>query len=499
MSTTRLMTGSEVAHELSRAGFAPSRLSADSRQIQPGDVFVAQRGLTSDGHEYIAAAIARGAAAVIAEQLPLGLSVPGYRMATAEPDELAALCRTHYQDPCARIAITGVTGTNGKTSVTQWLAQAWQQLGEPAAVIGTLGIGFAGQTLVTANTTPDLITLYRSLDSLVRQGARRLAIEVSSHALDQRRVAGFRFAHTVFTNLTPDHLDYHGSMQAYGEAKARLFTDYPSDRCIINAEDTWGQQLLGRKLRGEPLSYGLAAGDLQAGDLELGSAGVNFSLAWQGRQARVRARAVGRFNVANLLAVAGVLLAEGRKLDEVAEVLGQLEPVRGRMQSIDIPGLILSEHPHVIVDYAHTPDALAQALATLAEGRSGRLIVVFGCGGNRDRSKRPQMGRIAVEKADRVILTSDNPRFEEPAAIIADILTGIEPSRRDKVEVCVDRAEAIARALRSAQAEDTVLIAGKGHETYQETAGERRHFDDAEQVRAVLLAEYTQGGEADAG
>jgi len=479
---------SELATLIAEAGLQGHRIVADSRVVMPGDVFLAQRGLSVDGHEFIAAAVARGAAAIIAEAAPDGLGVPVFIAPTGDAGVVAAMLDAHYGQPSRRLAITGVTGTNGKTSVTQWIAAALSADGEPCAVIGTLGVAFAGEHRSTSNTTPDLVTTYSALAELAGRGARSVAMEVSSHALDQRRVEGIGFSETVFTNLTPDHLDYHGTMEAYGRAKARLFEDYAARTRIVNIDDPFGERLT-QTSPGPWLTYGFGRGDLRAEAIEQHPSGQRFRLIGLDTPAVIETPVAGRFNIYNLLAVAAVLAARGRSAVDIARLLSALAPVRGRMQRVTpagVPGP--AALPRVYVDYAHTPDALDKALVTLAEQTTGRLWVVFGCGGNRDRSKRPLMGRIAATRAGQVVVTSDNPRFESPEAIIADIVAGVDHADRSRLHIEPDRAAAIAQAIAQADPEDVVLIAGKGHETYQESAGERRHFDDAEEAQAALTA-----------
>ncbi|MFN3630635.1 MAG: UDP-N-acetylmuramoyl-L-alanyl-D-glutamate--2,6-diaminopimelate ligase, partial [Casimicrobiaceae bacterium] len=458
-------------------------LVADSRLIQPGDVFVARRGSSVDGHDFIAAAVERGAAAVVAETAPVGLAVPVFQAQTADPAVLAELCNTHYGWPSRTLRLIGVTGTNGKTSVVQWVGAALAAHGSLSATVGTLGVSFAGLQQATDHTTPDLLTLYRVLADLRARGARHVAMEVSSHALDQRRVAGLEFACAVFTNLTPDHLDYHGTMEAYGRAKARLFEDYPVLTRIINVDDPFGRTLAAR-LAPTVVRYGIEAGDVRAEGIHVHASGQRFRITGLRSPIEVDTPAVGRFNVLNLLAVACVLHAEGVPAGRIGPLLAGLPPVPGRMQRVGKPGA--GDGLDVFVDYAHTPDALAKALATLRLQTRGRLWVVFGCGGGRDRSKRPAMGRIAAETADRVVITHDNPRFEPPEAIIAEMVSGIPADAMTRVTVEQDRAAAIELAIAQAEAADTVLIAGTGHERYQEVAGERRHFDDVEVARQAL-------------
>jgi len=376
----------------------------------------------------------------------------------------------------------GVTGTNGKTSVTQWIAQALAALGRKCAVVGTLGNGFPGDLIPGPNTTPGAVALRQILPDLVAQGAMACAMEVSSIGLHQKRVAEVAFDVAVFTNFTRDHLDYHGTMEDYAAEKRKLF-DMPGLRAaVLNLDDPFGAQLdaeLAGRLRviGYTLEAKVSRGEtLAATDLAMDGAGLSFML----DGVRIEAPVVGRFNASNLLAVIGALLAGGEILADIAGVLPRLTPPPGRMQTIGSEG-----KPLVVIDYAHTPDALEKALTTLLEtaaARGGKLICVFGCGGERDPGKRPLMGAVAEALADRVLVTSDNPRGEKPEAIIADIVGGM--TRRPAIEL--DRAKAIKDAVTAADARDIVLLAGKGHEPYQEVAGARHPFSDLEQARQAL-------------
>ncbi|CAB1370244.1 UDP-N-acetylmuramoyl-L-alanyl-D-glutamate--2,6-diaminopimelate ligase [Denitratisoma oestradiolicum] len=475
----------KILIQLTDLGVRVRRLCADSRRVEQGDVFVAYPGAHADGRRFMVDAVARGAAAVLcepagAEPLPvLGVPVLPVPQLAAQVGHLAHLV---YGRPSEQLWLAGVTGTNGKTSVSHFIAQALAELGRPCALIGTLGNGFPGALVSSPNTTPDAITLHQALADYRDQGARACAMEVSSIGLDQGRVAGAHFAVAVFTNLTRDHLEYHGSMDAYAQAKARLF-ELPGLRAaVLNLDDALGRQLA-QDLRGRlrTIGYTLEQGSggtdelLGATDLELHS-GLDFRV--NGLPAR--AALVGRFNVANLLAVLGALRAADIPLDEALAVLPRLRPPAGRMESQGG-----GRHPLVVVDYAHSPDALEQALMTLKETareRGGRLICLFGCGGERDPGKRPLMGAVAERLADRVVLTSDNPRSESPEAIIAAICTGMAATP----EIELDRRRAVRRIVAESAATDVILVAGKGHEPYQEIAGVRQPYSDAEQVRLAL-------------
>jgi UDP-N-acetylmuramoyl-L-alanyl-D-glutamate--2,6-diaminopimelate ligase len=475
-------TAPGILSQLERRGIRVTGLCADSRRVRPGDVFVAMPGHRVDGRAFVADAVARGAVAVLHEAgVAVEATVPTVAVAglAALAGELAHLV---YGRPSERLWMAGVTGTNGKTSVSQWIAQALGLFDCKCAVIGTLGNGFPGRLEESPNTTPDAITLHRSLADYIDQGAVACAMEVSSIGLDQGRVAGVSFDAAVFTNLSRDHLEYHGTMAAYGAAKEKLF-DWPGlSAAVVNLDDPFGarldERLAGRvRTIGYSLEGKVSRGEtLAAEHLAMTATGLAFSL----RGMRFEAPVVGRFNAANLLAVIGALLAGDESLQDIAAVLPRLTPPPGRMQAVGGAG-----QPLVVVDYAHSPDALEKALAALREtarARGGRLVCVFGCGGDRDPGKRPLMGGVAERLADRVLVTSDNPRSEDPAAIAAAIGAGM--NTLPAVEL--DRAAAIRRAVAEADAADVILLAGKGHEPYQEIAGVRQAFSDADQARAAL-------------
>ena len=461
-----------IIEQLKARGVFATRLTADSRRVQPGDVFIAFPGAQVDGRDFIAQALEKGAAAVLAEAgRKLGAGDPP----VLEVEGLAALsgelAHLVYGRPSEHLWLAGVTGTNGKTSVTQWIAQALGAMQHRCAVIGTLGNGFPEALDASPNTTPDAITLHSALAGFLARGAQACAMEVSSIGLDQGRVNGAAFDVAVFTNLTRDHLDYHGSMEAYAAAKEKLFAVPGLKAAVLNLDDPMGVALA-EKLKGRGHVIGYALNEVDAGltdeilvaeNLRLDAAGVGFEL----RGVSFTAPVVGRFNVSNLLAVTGALLARKERLEDIAAALGGLR------------------QPLVVVDYAHTPDALEKALTVLREAataRGGKLVCVFGCGGDRDPGKRPQMGAAAAKLADRVLVTSDNPRSEDPLKIIAEIVAGMPAPRR----IEPDRALAIAEAVAGADARDVVLLAGKGHEPYQEIAGVRHPFSDLEVAQSVL-------------
>ena len=479
---------------LAQLGVPLADLTADSRAVKLGSTFVAYPGTVRDGRAYIVEAIARGAAAVLWERegftwderwnIP-NLGVHNLRQRVSE------IAGHVFGDPSEALWMAGVTGTNGKTSVSQWIASASDALGRRAAVVGTIGNGLVGERAEAKNTTPDPIVLQRLLAEYLRRGARAVAMEVSSHGLDQARVAGIKYDVAVFTNLTRDHLDYHHTMEAYAEAKYQLFSARGLKHAVVNVDDDWGRRFVERlRPRGlDVITYSTrpdAIARLVARDVRLSEAGVHFAVASEWGRADVDAGVLGAFNVSNLLAVIGALIAQGFSFAQATKAACGLQPVPGRLERLGGQGM-----PLVVIDYAHTPDALDKALAALrpAVAAGHRLVCVFGCGGDRDPGKRPLMGEVAARRADHVVVTSDNPRGEDPHAIIAQILGGMPAARAEPLE---DRQVAIFSAIHHARAGDVVLLAGKGHETYQEIAGVRHPFNDRE-VALGALAQWQAG------
>lgn len=463
-----------------------SGLTLDSRQVRPGDAFFALRGTREHGIAFARGAVERGARVVLAEAPAAAVDGIGVPVLWVDGlhGKVSEIASRFFGRPSESLRIIGVTGTNGKTSTVQLLAQALEQLGHRAATIGTLGAGLHGHLKEGERTTPDAIHVQGLLASFRDEGATHVAMEVSSHALEQGRVAAVAFDVAAFTNLTRDHLDYHGSMEAYGEAKAKLFAWPTLDAAAINVDDAFGRTLAQRipqGVRALRLSTdNHADAEVRASNIATSAEGLAFDLQTPWGAHAVRSHLLGRFNVANLLAVIACLGALGAPFDRIVEVVESLEPINGRMNRLGgVAGL-----PLVVVDYAHTPDALEQALAALRAHCEGRLICVFGCGGERDAGKRPQMGAIAERLADRIIVTDDNPRGEDGDVIVAQIVAGLR--QPDMATVERDRALAIGLALSSAQPGDVVLIAGKGHETYQEGAHGKRPFDDLAVARQAL-------------
>ena len=482
----------DVPALLARLGAFPRRITADSRRVEPGVAFAAYPGRVADGRAFVPDAIGRGAAAVLWEtrgfQWDPRWRVPNLGIEGLQP-RLGQIADFVYGSPSQRLWMTGVTGTNGKTSCAQWIAQALDACGRRTAVLGTLGNGLVGALAPATHTTPDVTVLHELLAQFHAAGARAVAMEVSSHGLDQGRVNGAKFDVALFTNLTRDHLDYHKTMAAYGAAKAKLFT-WPGLRAaVINADDPFGRSLIeaGRTRGQRLLSYGLGTADIAGTAVAMDRAGIVMEVATPWGRATLNSPVVGTFNAHNLLGVLGVLLASDIPLDQAVAALGALEAPAGRMQRLGG-----DRQPLVVVDYAHTPDALEKVLSSLrsAVAVDAELVCVFGCGGDRDPGKRPLMGSIAARLADRIVVTSDNPRSEEPAAIAQAVAKGILDTGHKRWAIETDRGAAIRGAIAAAREGDVVLIAGKGHETYQETAGVRRPFSDAQAARAAL-AEWT--------
>jgi UDP-N-acetylmuramoyl-L-alanyl-D-glutamate--2,6-diaminopimelate ligase len=471
-------------------------LAIDSRDVRPGSLFLALRGTKSHGLEHAADAAARGASAVLWEPAA-GIDPPSFQgrlFAAPVPDlrRLAGrIADRFFQWPSSQMRIVGVTGTNGKTTCAYLITQCLERLGRPAAYMGTLGWGFLGRLEPPTHTTPDAVSVHRAFARLKSLGVREVAMEVSSHALDQGRVEGVRFHSAAFTNLSRDHLDYHVSMQAYAQAKARLFSGQHLEQAIINVGDPFGRELAHKLMGGAPLTAvwigsradaWLAERFLEAREVRLDLHGISLDIEGSSGEITLSTKLLGRFNAENVLVVLGCLLALGVPLAEAAAALGACSAPPGRMEVVEAPA---PGKPLAVIDYAHTPDALTKALTALREHCRGALWCVFGCGGDRDAGKRPIMGSIADELADQIIVTDDNPRSEDPQEIIRAITRGI---RTQRARVIPDRAAAIASALNRAAAADIVLIAGKGHEDYQIYGATRRSFSDRTEAQKILGA-----------
>jgi UDP-N-acetylmuramoyl-L-alanyl-D-glutamate--2,6-diaminopimelate ligase len=473
-----------------------SDLTLDSRQVRTGSLFFALPGQKEHGLRFAAEAAAHGASAVLWEpstdvtppSLPpgvFGAAVPNLKSLVGR------IADRFFNWPSSQLRIAGVTGTNGKTTCAYLLAQCLERLGLAAAYIGTIGWGRPASLAEPTHTTPDAVTVHRTLAQLRGSGVREVAMEVSSHALDQSRVDGVRFYIAAFTNLTRDHLDYHGSMQKYGAAKAKLFQAADLKHVVINIGDEFGRALARDYAGGASViavwvgpgdSGWLADRALHATQVRMEARGISIDLDGSFGKVTVTTQLMGRFNAENSLVVLGCLLSLGVSLADAANALAECKPAPGRMEVVKTDS---RNKPTVVVDYAHTPDALAKALSAAREHCEGALWCVFGCGGDRDSGKRPVMGGIADDLADQIIVTDDNPRSEDPHAITRDILQGIK-SRT--VRVIHDRGEAIATALKEAQAIDLVLIAGKGHEDYQIYGETRRAFSDRSEAERLLGA-----------
>jgi UDP-N-acetylmuramoyl-L-alanyl-D-glutamate--2,6-diaminopimelate ligase len=498
MELRALLTEVDAPSVVGDAGCQIRGLAYDSRVVEPGFLFAALRGRTHDGHAFIGEAVARGAVAVLVDRhLPPPPGVTLVRVADSRR-ALGQMSAAFAGHPSRRLRVIGVTGTNGKGATTFLIEAVLRAAGRRCGIIGTMGIVVDGAVIPSARTTPEAVDLQRALAHMVACGCDYAAMEVASHALAQERVAGCAFAVGVFTNLTRDHLDFHRSMEAYQAAKARLFASLPAQGwAVLNADDP-ASAVMRAVTPARVITYGLrTAADVRGRDVSLRLDGSSFVAETPAGSVPVTLRLAGGFNVANALAALAVGLTQGVPLDTIADALASMPGIPGRFERVD------EGQPFaVIVDYAHTPDGLENVLRTAREIARGRLIVVFGCGGDRDRTKRPQMGRIAAEWADHVFVTSDNPRTEDPEAIIAEIRPGVEEGIAARVgrhaspgtvraQFDPDRRRAIAAAIAAAAAGDIVVIAGKGHETYQEIAGVRHPFDDREVVRAVLRGDAT--------
>ena len=466
-------------------------LSSHAQTLRAGEVFVALAGHLAHGLDHLAVAVDRGCVAALWEPTPPGrveprvMPQPGLPVPVIEvprlSEHLGEIASRYYGDPSADLTVVGVTGTNGKTSCVDLIAQALHGRGERVATMGTLGSGMYGELAAAERTTPDAITVQRELRSALDQNASTMAMEVSSHALAQSRVGGVRFDVAALTNLSRDHLDYHGSMAAYGAAKEKLFQTPSLEYAVVNVDDDFGRDMASRlPCHVRLVGYGMDRAAVSGSNLQLSARGLEMDVSTPWGHSHLSSGLLGRFNAYNLLAVAASLGCLGWSLPQVEAAVTQLAPVPGRMSSLGGT----ARQPLIVVDYAHTPDALEQVLVELSEHGSGRLVCVFGCGGERDRGKRPLMGRIAEQHADRLVITDDNPRGEDGDAIVQEILQGLEQPRR--VEVIRDRGQAIAYAISNARPGDIVLVAGKGHEAYQETAHGRRPFSDVDVALAAL-------------
>ncbi|MGD1076386.1 MAG: UDP-N-acetylmuramoyl-L-alanyl-D-glutamate--2,6-diaminopimelate ligase [Thermodesulfovibrionales bacterium] len=453
-----------------------SGLAYDSRKATKNMLFVAIRGESLDGHDFISDAVKRGAIVVVAEKGEgEGRSAPVWIRVQDSRDALACISNNFYQRPSDCIPLIGVTGTNGKTTTTYLIKSILEAWGKDVGLIGTIRHLIKDDEYPALHTTPESLEFQGLLRKMVESGCAYVVAEVSSHALSQKRVDHTRFKSAVFTNLTRDHLDFHGTMQRYYDAKKRLFTEFLSGTAVINADDAWGERLM-REIKNDVLTYGIVSeSDIVAENIELTFSGVSFLLRQrEGKATEIDSPLIGVANVYNILAAAAAALVLGVPTDVIRQGIGKISPIEGRLEKID-EGQGFS----CIVDYAHTPDALERLISAVREITGGqrrvRIITVFGCGGNRDRGKRPVMGEIATRLSDTVFITSDNPRKEDPREIIREIESGII---KDNYLIVPDRRDAITMAVDQAGDGDVVIVAGKGHEEFQEIGEKRYRFSD---------------------
>ena len=456
-------------------------VNLDSRLVEPGGLFVAVKGTQADGHAYIGKAVEKGAAAVVCETWPEQLAEGvAYVQVKDSGSAVGRLATAFYGDPTSKMELVGVTGTNGKTTIATLLYNMFRAFGYKCGLCSTVCNYIDGEAIPTEHTTPDPVTLNRLLGRMADEGCKYAFMEVSSHAVAQHRIAGLKFAGGIFTNLTRDHLDYHKTFENYRDAKKAFFDGLPKGAfAVTNADDRNGMVMV-QNTKASVKTYSLrAAADFKAKVLEESFEGMYLEI----NGCEVSVPFIGRFNVSNLLAVYAAAICMGRQPEDVLVALSTLHPVNGRFETLRSP-----EGVTAIVDYAHTPDALANVLSTINEIQKhrGEVITVCGAGGNRDKGKRPLMAQEAVKGSDRVVITSDNPRFEEPQDIINDMLAGLDKNQMRKVVSIADRREAIRTACMMAQPGDVVLVAGKGHEDYQEVKGVKHHFDDHEVIREAF-------------
>lgn len=456
-------------------------INTDSRLVETGDVFIAVKGTQTDGHNYIGKAIERGACTVVCEQWPeTWAEHVAYVQVQDSEEAVGKLATAFYGDPTSKLNLIGVTGTNGKTTVATLLYKMFQGFGYKCGLCSTVCNYIDGEALPTEHTTPDPVTLNRLLGRMAEEGCKYAFMEVSSHAVAQQRIAGLKFSGGIFTNLTRDHLDYHKTFENYRDAKKAFFDQLPKEAfAVINADDKNGMVMV-QNSKASVKTYSLRSmADFKAKVLEESFEGMCLEVCGK----EVSVPFIGRFNVSNLLAVYGAAVSMGKSPENVLIALSALRPVNGRFETIRS-----KEGVTAIVDYAHTPDALANVLTTVNEILDGRgeVITVCGAGGNRDKGKRPLMAQEAEKYSDKIVITSDNPRFEEPQAIIDDMLAGLDKEQMRKVISIADRKEAIRTACMLARPGDVIVVAGKGHEDYQEIKGVKHHFDDHEVIREIF-------------
>ena len=484
MKLSELLKNVKPAAIVGNADVEVADVAIDSRRVGRGSLFVAMRGTQVDGHAFIPKAVEQGAVAVLCEELPEA-KADGvtYVAVPSTEDAVGPVSTLFYGDPSRKLKLVGVTGTNGKTTIATLLYNMFRKMGHKCGLLSTVCNYIDGERLPADHTTPDPIELNRLLARMVEAGCEYAFMECSSHAIAQKRIGGLNFAGGIFTNLTRDHLDYHKTFENYRDAKKAFFDSLPKGAfAITNADDKNGMVMV-QNTRATVKTYSMRSmADFRARIIECHFEGMYLEV--DGREVGVQF--IGKFNVSNLLAVYGAAVMLGKQPDDVLVAMSTLHSVSGRLEPIRSP-----EGFTAIVDYAHTPDALANVLSAIHEvlGGKGRVITVCGAGGNRDKGKRPLMAQEAVRQSDRVVITSDNPRFEEPQDIINDMLAGLDARQMKKVVSIVDRREAIRAACMMAQKGDVVLVAGKGHEDYQEVKGVKHHFDDKEEIKKILNLE----------
>ena len=481
MKLIELLKNVEVLNTFGDTGVEITGVNIDSRRIERGHLFVAIPGTQTDGHKYIPKAIELGAAAILCEQMPEEQADDVTYVVVASTENVVGLVATHFfGDPSRKLKLVGVTGTNGKTTIATLLYNMFRKFGHKCGLLSTVCNYIEGEAIPADHTTPDPIELNRLLAQMVAAGCDYAFMECSSHAIAQKRIGGLKFAGGLFTNLTRDHLDYHKTVENYRDAKKAFFDDLDKDAfAITNADDKNGLYMV-QNTKAQVKTYSIRSmADFKAKIIECHFEGMYLDI--NGKEVGVQF--IGKFNVSNLLAVYGAAIMLGKKVEDILVILSTLKSVSGRLEPIHSP-----EGYTAIVDYAHTPDALENVLNTINEvlNGKGKVITVCGAGGNRDKGKRPIMAQTAVKLSDRVIITSDNPRFEEPQDIINDMLAGLDNKQMKKVISIVDRKEAIRTASMMAEKGDVILIAGKGHEDYQEIKGVKHHFDDREIVREIF-------------
>ena len=484
MILEEILNGINVVETIGQTSIEISDIHIDSRKVGSGHLFVAVKGTQTDGHAYIGKAIGQGATAIVCETLPETIenNVTYIKVADTE-DSVGKLATNFYGNPTSKLDLIGVTGTNGKTTIATLLYNMFRKFGYKVGLISTVCNYIDDEPIPTEHTTPDPITLNKLLGRMADEGCKYAFMEVSSHSVAQKRIGGLKFAGGIFTNLTRDHLDYHQTVENYLKAKKTFFDNLPKSAFALTNLDDKNGMVMVQNTRAKVCSYSLRSiCDFKGKVLEDGFEGMLLDI----NNVEVNVQFIGRFNASNLLAVYGTACLLGKKPEDVLLVLSTLQPVSGRFDALRSP-----RGYSAIVDYAHTPDALVNVLNTIQEVLSGRgnVITVVGAGGNRDKGKRPIMAQEAVKQSDKVIITSDNPRFEEPQDIINDMLAGLNKEDMRKVISIIDRKEAIKTACMLAQPGDAILIAGKGHENYQDIKGVKHHFDDKEVIRDIFANE----------